>query len=83
MQKEMYGELPSELKWEFVHVHAVHLTEAAQKEIMANVSENFTVDGYVMVASNAANSYVKLLPRDGPFMICAIVVAFRAAHVAS
>ena len=64
-------------------VHAVHLMEAAQKEIVANLSAKFTVNGHLMAASNAANSYVHLLADDGPFMICAIVDAIWAAHMAS
>ena len=50
---------------------------------MADLSAKFAVDGVLKAASDAANSYVDLYPEDGPFMICAIVVAFRAAHVAS
>ena len=50
---------------------------------MANLSTKFTVDGYLMAASNAANSYVHLLADNESFMICAIVVAIWAAHMAS
>ena len=64
-------------------MYAVHVTKAAQKEIMANLSAKSTYDGVVKAASDAANGYVNLLADVGPFMICAIVVAFRAAHMAS
>jgi hypothetical protein len=83
MPDVMYGDLPEDLKWEFVHDHAVHLTEAAQKKIMANLSAKFAVDSVLKAASDAANSYVNLYEEDGPFMICVIVVALRAAYLAS
>lgn len=60
----MYGELPSELKYEFVHVHAVHLMEVAQELITANLSAQFTYNGYVKAIMIAANSYVHLFEEN-------------------
>lgn len=70
MPDEMYDDLPEDLNWEFVHVRAVHLTVATQKEIMANLSAKFTYDGFVKAASNVANGYVNLLADDGPGSSC-------------
>jgi hypothetical protein len=83
MPDKMFSELPSELKWEFVKVHAVHLTEDAQRNIMANFSFKFAGNDDLKAASYAANSYVNLFPYDGPFMICVIVVALWVAYSAS
>jgi hypothetical protein len=50
---------------------------------MALLTAKFDVVGFVEAVEVAANSYIHQYPDDGPFMICAIVVAFRAAYVAS
>ena len=72
----MYGDLPEHVTQnEFVCEHAVHLTTTFQHTIVAHLTAMFAVDGIMKRAEVAANGYVKCLPGNGPFMICAIIVA--------
>ena len=81
---EMYGDFPEHVQRKgFVREHAVRLTKTFQDEIAALLTARFAVDGSLKTVVDASNGYVKCLPEDGPFMSCAIVVALRAAHVAS
>jgi hypothetical protein len=73
---EMFGVLPEHVERKlFVRDHAVHLTKAFQDEIVVLLTAKFVVDGYLKAVMNDTNSYVNCYPEDGPFMICAIIVA--------